>query len=72
MEYPAPPPVRPPVPDSLIPSPDVVLNRLARLRIEARFLARLLRLSEDYARALPARAPAPTPADGNVSVREPL
>lgn len=38
----------------LIPAPAVVRDRLYRLRAEARLLARLLRLSEDHLRSLPA------------------
>ena len=46
-----------PDPGPLIPSPDLVRDRLARLRVEVRLLARLLRLSEDHLRATPRRAP---------------
>lgn len=46
----------PPTAGDLIPDPALIRVRPARVRIEARLLARQLRVSEDYARALPARS----------------
>jgi len=37
----------------LIPDPSLVRARLSRLRVEARLLARLLRIAEDRIRVLP-------------------
>ncbi len=47
----------PPDPHPLIPAPALVRDRLARLRVEVRLLARLLHLSEELSRATPRRTP---------------
>jgi hypothetical protein len=44
-------------PGPLIPAPALIRDRLARLRVEVRLLARLLRLSEEHVRATPQCAP---------------